>query len=151
MKSAPDFDRIVSSAPLNKQAGIVTSGGEHWEPSKRIVNAHWEAPPKLKTLPIGVPVLTGVRFGRFRVSGLLHDDERPNKGKKAAAMWVVKCDCGNYETRSSKAIRNQQNNEDCCQKCRHLAWMQRRERESRPGIGRSDWGRRQAEKPMGST
>ncbi|MCX8796617.1 hypothetical protein [Vibrio parahaemolyticus] len=60
--------------------------------------------------------LTGKKFGRFTVTGLLY------KGK-----WQVRCACGNYSARKTKAINNPNNNQDCCEVCRELLYLQRNE------------------------
>lgn len=53
--------------------------------------------------------LTGHRQGRFSVVGFA-------AGVKA--RWVVKCDCGFFEIRSTQALKNPNNGKDCCSECR---------------------------------
>lgn len=40
--------------------------------------------------------------------------------KDIAARWIVRCDCGDYEPRTAKAIKNPANGADCCVKCRQV-------------------------------
>jgi len=67
--------------------------------------------------------LTGMRVGRFTVIGMvnlcqyeLNTDE---------ARWAVRCDCGIYEMRKARSIKNPNNQEDCCYDCRVLAQSKR--------------------------
>lgn len=61
--------------------------------------------------------LTGRTFGRMRVAGLL---DEPGTGNKRA-KWVVQCNCGNYELRSARAIKNaKRSRPDMCRVCNHL-------------------------------
>jgi hypothetical protein len=53
--------------------------------------------------------LAGRRFGRFIVLGL---------SVEFRGRWVCRCDCGNYEFRTAKAIRNPANHIDRCHPCR---------------------------------
>jgi hypothetical protein len=115
------FAKILASAPVNKQAAKVLGGGEHWVPRWRPDNVlRWDAPPKMKAVPNGVPNLVGIRFGRFTVIGLL-DCENKDKAK-----WVCRCVCGTYEHRSAKAIRNPINVNDRCRHCGYLWNLKRR-------------------------
>lgn len=84
------MDRIITSKPVNKTAGLVMSRGEHWTPYlKEHTAAHWENPPKC--LPVDPNRLdhTGTKFGRFTVVGLVS-----HKTKNKKARWLVRCVCG---------------------------------------------------------
>lgn len=124
--SANSFDRVLSSAALNKTAAVVTGRGEHWEPKIKVNNLHLQAPPKMKSVPgdAGFVDLTGVKFGRFTVLGLMASD---------GGRWVVRCACGSYETRRRKAITNQNNKWDRCVECRQLGYIRRAEYFQRTG------------------
>lgn len=132
------FDRILASEPINKGAAVIARGsGEHWEPKKKFGAAHFDAPPPMRPVPTSIPDLIGTKFGRLTVVGVLDDcDGEPRKDKKA--LWVVRCVCGDYETRTSKAIRNLRNADDRCQMCAHLKHLQRREIRDRTGRGPDD-------------
>jgi len=100
------FDRIITSSPLNSTAGKVTSRGEHWEPEGQIPPGlkHWKSPPPMHvyrtTNAHSASIdFTGKKFGRFTVLGL--SAERASDG----ARWICKCVCGDYEARSAKTIK----------------------------------------------
>ena len=103
------FDAILASTPLNSSAARVTARGEHWVPEAQLPPGllHWEAPPRTKPFVAppqdpNHPDLKGKRFGRFTVVGVLDDD---GGGKNRGARWVCRCDCGDYEAKTTKAIR----------------------------------------------
>lgn len=77
---------------------------------------YWEHPKPHVSLACNETCLTGTKFGRFTVVGKL-----VNK------RWQVRCSCGNYSARKSKAIRNPSNNNDCCEVCRELLYLRRNE------------------------
>ena len=116
------LDRILSSNPVNATASRVTSKGIHWESQNPPPEYHWhsDAPPKLKPVggngsPLFVD-LTGVRQGRLTVIGYLG-----KLNPKASARWLVRCDCGDYEARSARAIKQHRGNDEaCCWNCDHL-------------------------------
>jgi hypothetical protein len=104
---------------VNKTAALVTSKGFEYEPAKRIVQVHSSDPLPMKPPARNEVDLTGLTFGRFTVMGKY-------TVKSKQAMWVVRCLCGRYETRSSKAIRNPENHADRCDECRHLRHLRER-------------------------
>ncbi|WP_168169281.1 hypothetical protein [Kushneria phosphatilytica] len=112
--------------PINKTAARVLSPGEAYTPQTRALMPRWKMPPQTRVVPSGMPNLTGMKRGRMTVIGLLADESKK-------AKWVVRCVCGWYETRSSKAIRNPKNMQERCQECRHLAYLQRNETWRRTG------------------
>lgn len=122
------FDKLLASRPVNQAAARVMGRGVHYEPDKVIAQRHWTAPPATTAPTAAMLVnpcfvnLSGVTFGRFKVIGLL-----PKSNPKGKALWLVRCACGDYESRGSKAICNPENRGDRCDKCRHLAQLKRRE------------------------
>jgi len=120
------FDKLLASRPVNQAAARTMGRGVHFESKKVIAQRHWAAPPKTipasqVTDPAGTFIdLSGIKFGRFVVIGYL--------GKpKGHSLWLVRCACGDYESRKSKAIRNPDNHGDRCDNCRQLAFLKRRE------------------------
>lgn len=122
------FDKLLTSRPVDGAAARVIGGGVHYEPQKEIVQRHWTAPPNLAPI---TPLmrenpqfedLAGRKVGRFTVIGYLG-----KLSKSKAALWLVRCACGDYESRNAKAIRNPENRGDRCDKCRHLSHLKRRE------------------------
>lgn len=114
---------VLHTQPINKNAARVTKGGEHFEPRKKIKTLHTSAPPPMER---GIPKhvgptfqnLTGWKRGRLTVIGLLKDSLK---------VWVCRCDCGRYTARRAKAIKNENNTQDRCDECRHLAFLKREE------------------------
>jgi hypothetical protein len=109
-----DFDFTQTSRPVNSTAANVLRPGEHYETKKKITVLHWDAPPKIKEFhgPENENH-TGKKFGRLTVFGYY--------GKvKDMGMWIVRCSCGKYTIRRSKAIKNLKNDLDRCDFCRDL-------------------------------
>ena len=77
---------------------------------------HWNHDVAIHPPPKTVKDLTNVRFGKFVVIGFLTKRRKKNGTDKK--IWLVKCDCGRYETRRSKAILNPKNSNDKCKVCR---------------------------------
>jgi len=117
----------VKLNPVNKTAALVTGKGERFVSSKMIANLHCDSP--IETIPVrpGIKSYVGKNFGTFTVVGL-HGFKAG--GKKT---WVVRCSCGNYETRTTRAIINTRNTKDRCQKCLEVAFLKRKEEYRRTG------------------
>lgn len=116
----------VDRKPINKLAAKSFFKGDKWIPDKKITQLHFINRPL--TIPIpseATQNLIGIKFGRLTVDGLYE------KGK-----WLVRCECGAYETRRPKAIKNPKNNIDCCNFCRHKAYLKRDEFYRRNGYNR---------------
>lgn len=124
------FDKLLASRPVNKTAARVLGGGVHYEPQKVIAQRHWTAPPPLAEITPAMRIdpsfkdLTGSTVGRFTIVGFLGNLSETKKNK---ALWLARCVCGDYESRSAKSILNPANYGDRCEKCRHLAHLKRRE------------------------
>jgi hypothetical protein len=116
------FERIGTLVPVDKQTALSTAKGFAYEPNKKITTREWEAPPELKFPRPRELNLTGVKYGRLTVIGL---DANKVMGKHTAPSWVCRCTCGRYTSRSAKAIRNPNNQEDRCGQCLHVAYLQR--------------------------
>ena len=103
----------MNRVPINTQAAIVMSKGTQPPKSKGIDHVYLHT---CKYIPENIQDLTGVRFGRLTVIGLhAHTQDK--------VRWVVKCDCGNYNLRKTKAIRNKNNSEDRCYDCRNKRYL----------------------------
>lgn len=114
MKSS--FDKILTSAPVNALANVVTSKGYQYTPSKKVLTADTDLPLKTRRQKKGLPDFTGKKFGQFTVIGLSENVKK---------RWVVRCDCGTYTLRTAKSISNPSNDKDCCEHCRHLRHLKR--------------------------
>lgn len=109
------FDPIDRLAALQMAKGIKLSEPE-LKPSTHI--KRWSHCPPLKKHIGNTPDLTGRIVGRLTVVGPLRGVYGQDGSK-----WVVSCACrsGEYfETRTSKAINNKKNKDDCCRTCRSM-------------------------------
>lgn len=137
--SRDTFDAVLASAPNGAVAGRVTGKGEHWTPARAMPPGLIHSASPLALRPYrssggSLEDLRGQRIGRFTVVGLF-DDPVPSHG----ARWVVRCVCGDYEVRKTKALRAMRSNPrdeslgasaDRCHNCQELArinWKYRRE------------------------
>jgi hypothetical protein len=74
----------------------------------------------------GIENLTGKKFGRFVVMGLYQSEPRGgSQGRKN--IWLVRCACGDYESRTTKAVKNPSNKEDRCLECRHTLKLKKQD------------------------
>ena len=109
----------VAGRPVDKTAALVTQPGKGYVPNKKILQRHWESPPKpLSSPPPDIKNLVGMKFGFFTVFAYYE-----SHWKNGGSVWLVRCNCGHYETRRSKAVLNPDNNEDRCDNCRHLQYL----------------------------
>lgn len=124
--------RVETSTPINMQAVRSFLPGEHWNPKIKHAFGYFESDTPLITTrpPKDVPQLTGVKFGKFTVIGWLG---KLGEGKNAIPQWLVRCVCGWYESRTTRAIRNPVNSIDACRLCRKLHEMKRWEYWRRTG------------------
>lgn len=119
---SPMSELPLTHVPVNREAALATARGEHWEWKNKATilannGVHQDTPPPIQPLPKNastLPDLTGVSFGRFRVIGFARDRR---------SKWVVRCVCGIYEMRTTKAIRNPLNSTDRCRSCRHVDYL----------------------------
>lgn len=129
-----DYDRIGIAAPLNATAATVRDGsGEHWDGRVSHTALHWADRPPLRVLTPcelnnnAINGLLGLRKGRFTCIGVLdYAALGIVRGKDAKLPFVCRCDCGEFEVRSPKALRNPLNDDDMCGKCAHLRSLQYR-------------------------
>lgn len=98
-------------------AGRVVSKGFQYVPDKNIPETkfHVDAQPPLRRPLRNAPDFTGIRYGRLRVLGLHATLKK---------RWVVRCDCGRFENRWAKTIRNA-HPEDSCDMCKHTMYLRR--------------------------
>jgi hypothetical protein len=118
-----DYEALATASPVNRDAALARDGKGEKVPelTYTITCAHWDAPPKSKPIPKGQEDRRGQKVGRMTVVG--YYDSHPKKGSR----WIVRCSCGDYETRLSKAIKNQSNTRDRCSKCRRLETVKKME------------------------
>jgi len=96
-------DRIISSRPVNRAAGMQLARGEHWEPQANIIDYFRDMPkikkPDAATIGSGTfKDFTGQRFGNLVVIGMM------DKKSNTRASWICRCVCGGYCSRSAKSL-----------------------------------------------
>ena len=106
----------IDLSPVDKLAALVTSKGVSFEHDikPRQEKRGYPLPTKIYMGPKEHD-LRGRRFGRLVVCGYLGKSH--NGG--TSAMWDARCDCGNFEKRRSRALKNK-NDVRCCQYCERL-------------------------------
>lgn len=114
MSHSASFDK-TSRDPVDRKAAAMFLKGVQCKAPK-IACDHWETCPPIrhprwvKDAVTGED-LTGRRVGRFQVIGMY---------RLRAGRWVVRCDCGDFEIRTAKAIKNPANSGDKCVVCRKI-------------------------------
>lgn len=129
-----NFDEIAKRTPLDRAAANSLIQGAHFEFDARLLyQCRSETPLPITTRKVirnsySPPWMkdeheefTGRIFGRLTVLGRFDCPEMERKGK---TRWVVRCTCGIYETRRSKALREQSNL--ACQMCSHCRLLEER-------------------------
>lgn len=123
---------ISSRVPVNKTAALVTGSGEEFVSRKKITTV--DSPTPIKTIGLGrvdynmAKMVAGYisnqwKCGRLQVVGLYSTQP---------LRFIMRCQCGTYTVRRSKAVRNR-NNYDMCEECRHLMHLKRAEYWRRTG------------------
>ena len=116
-----DFNFVGTHIPANKTTALVMSKGVQYKPKISRNRKCSENPfglAKKETIKFlerqsTFKDMTGEKHGTFEVLGLL---------KGSNSRWVCKCNCGIYETRTAKSIKNHRNNPgkfdlDKCEYC----------------------------------
>lgn len=122
---------IYNLTPINSTAAKVVSNGEHYQPHHKQNGEHWENKPITLPLPKNTCNRIGHRQGRLTVVGYM------GKNKKRGAKWLVKCDCGHYETRYWKSLTNKNNTGDRCVDCRNIAFIKKQYDRSKTGADKN--------------
>ena len=106
-------DTRLLGHPVNKQAALSCAKGERFRfEAKDPRNPHWKQNPGLSIrVNKGEVNLAGTRLGKLTVMG---------KSLDKSGRWIVRCACGNYENRTSRAIKNLRNDIDACVECRTI-------------------------------
>ena len=131
-----DWDDIHARVPVNAITARVVGRGIDYVPEKPTDIGESDLP--IKTTVVN-PVLscnpdfkdlTGAKFGRFTVVGILDTEASDSKKVK----WVCKCFCGRHATRSSRAVRNPKNSGDMCSFCQDLERLKKNDFKKRTGL-----------------
>lgn len=108
---------IYRRNPVDETASRVISGGEHYDTKSNPDAYEYDAPIPTRPAPKQVEDFTGQRKGRLTVIGWSHRHKK---------RWVVRCDCGIYGVRTTRALRNPKNIADRCSKCERVARIKQR-------------------------
>lgn len=108
-----NWDAVITSAPLDKQASIVRDGRSAGEPVT-INNSYAEQPPTRPYMDVPANNLTGQRFGKVVALGL------GESARKGTTPWVVKCDCGRFARMKAKVLRTSDPARLACGECDYL-------------------------------
>ena len=121
--------------PVNRVAGRVVSTGTHYAPQLKSKILHWDQFPGTAVY-VGDHAnnMTGAKCGRLTVVGFWGF----SWGKNSKGLWLVRCCCGRYEVRRTRAIRNAANRDDCCCVCKHRKHLQRNDEFRRLGFNRDE-------------
>lgn len=112
-----DYDRIATSAPVNKQAALSTAkGGDSWKPMREYHEPRSETPFPMKSPAFSERDLTGMKLGRLTVIGKFANTKKSHKGR-----WVVQCVCGIYTIRRGEVLTDSRNSS--CEECRYVEWL----------------------------
>jgi hypothetical protein len=124
-----DFDTVAPLMPFDKMASQVTGRGEHFEWTAPEHVMHSETPIETrqaayreKNDPRYVE-LTGSTFGRLKVIGISASSDHDKR------RWVVRCQCGDYEIRKARYIKQclsgEQEGPAMCMECGYTQRLQR--------------------------
>lgn len=117
-----NLNKVASSEPINKTAMLVTLKGVEYVTPKTVKKHKVFSENPLPTRPVckhGID-LTGKKFGRLEVVGLYVKRKIYGNGKRKQGIWVVRCCCGNYETRTARGLRGHGEQQNLmCIKCQY--------------------------------
>jgi len=120
-------DKIYSSTPVNKLAGMVTQPAPNDDIDGNYTKQVYMSLIKPPTINFKGDKywlnLAGLTIGKLTVIGLFAH-QNPNKKLK----WVVQCKCGYYTTRNSHVIKRKVKNNtyDECHRCQYVTRLERR-------------------------
>lgn len=126
-----DLDKVISSAPINRTAAMVTSKNRVplYKPKLNGTEVFTDIKPPIQNVVVEND-LTGLRVGRLVVIGVYAN---PNPSKNTRRLWVCRCDCGMFVTRKTKVVSNPANFIDRCLDCRNLLHLKRQDRRNSTG------------------
>lgn len=146
----------MNNIPINRTAANVIKRGINFEYDGRTYQRHHPHKIRTRQVPKDTKDLTGTKYGRFTVIGLYDANEKDRQtkvyllpqggvhvnikknGRREMAqrsIWVVRCCCGNYETRRTKAINKIKEVQDRCRECAYIRSLKIRDFMKRMGRG----------------
>jgi hypothetical protein len=128
-------DEILTRSPLLQASAQMETGWDA-ELGPRPSRWWWPVCPPLRPMPKDGLDLTGRRWGRLTVAGLLDMGDRSRSGR---AAWVVRCDCGRFETRTARSISRQHSPVEACTRCDYVRHIRRKAVFDRTGAWPADY------------
>lgn len=117
MRQTTDYEVLAASTPINRQAAIdMAARGNVQSPedlTEKLAQARQGITHSDRCNP-EFKDMTGFKKGRLTVIG------KARGTPDGAARWLVRCICGRYETRRTRALRPDNPN-DRCFECDRLA------------------------------
>ena len=119
------WDIIRTSAPVDRKAALSMAKGEQAPTLVKKQNFASMTCPPLCAVPRDPSFknLVGLECNGSRVVGLADKKRLGIKGE--GARWVMRCVCGIYEIRTSKAIKSGVSRQFKCSSCDNVAEMRR--------------------------
>lgn len=113
LRLTPDPHEFINKRPLKAAAMEMGPGPIELEPKPD--TWFWYTAPDIRPTPPDTVDLSGSKYGRLSVIGLL-----PAKGSGQRALWLTRCSCGLYEGRTGKAIRSAHYFGGLCHRCKRV-------------------------------
>jgi hypothetical protein len=108
-----DWDAIAASEPLDRLAALVAAVGFSADEETMLAKAKSDIKALTQRDP-NFRNLIGLKKGRLTVVAYGGSNKKASR-----ARWIVRCVCGRYEARSTRALRPECTN-DRCDKCNDL-------------------------------
>jgi hypothetical protein len=116
------WDKLPAhSRAINRNAANAIKGGCGHDVTMKPAEHHqaWDTPPKMCAPPADAPNYVGRVLDRLTVIGWLAEPSQ----RKNSARWVVRCSCGQYEARKSRAFNQAVERQAMCRRCERLEYV----------------------------
>jgi hypothetical protein len=130
ISGSPIVGSTVFVVPIDRQAAWVVSKGAQWTRAGKSFRSM--GPLKTRAVPDDMPSMLGMVRGELCVVGL-SASHTGKSGNGGAAAWICRCSCGYYVLRTTKAIRNE-SNDDRCEICARTVQLKRAETFRQTGV-----------------
>lgn len=127
---------IATRVPVNRTAAkVIAKSKDNYVP-EYTVSPHvlhtLERPKIAPFLGIRAHDLSGKRFGHLRVLGpyLCKTKTKGGANRQGNTRWVVQCDCGYYEARTTKALKKNNPEGNKCLRCQKIDYFAQRQEKS---------------------
>lgn len=125
------MEEIAKRRAIDRMAARVTQPGPKYAALKPLkgnpVNPDQDVPFEMSDPPCSLENLVGVRRGSLTVVG--YATWRGTSKSESPHRWCCRCVCGRYTLRKGKALRNERNTTDACDRCRELHFLKRQQKQ----------------------